>query len=158
MKMSPNLGVSLMQDPSYSREISTGIGGIREVSDRDESHDGAYPAPNHAQPGVFSARSLADSGPHDVSCNHDTASPNPAEPISAADDVADIQQTADRDPDLHAEAGEPRLRTSFDFTVIDGAEGRRLAQVQANAIREVLTWWINHATHETSSTPDQEAA
>ncbi|TLG01741.1 hypothetical protein FEK35_23040 [Nocardia cyriacigeorgica] len=128
------------------------------MTDRHKSMSGTYPAPNHAQTRVFSAPSLADSGPHDVSCIHDTASPKPATPISGANDVADNQQTADRTPDLYAQAGEPRLRTSFDITVIDGVEGRRLAQVQANAIREVLTWWINHATRETSSTQDQQAA
>jgi hypothetical protein len=42
----------------------------------------------------------------------------------------------------------------YDITVVDGAAGKRLAAVQAQAILDVLTWWHEHARDpETDSAP-----
>ena len=37
------------------------------------------------------------------------------------------------------------LEIAFDITVVGGAEGRRLAVLQAEAILDVLTWLQDHA-------------
>jgi hypothetical protein len=43
----------------------------------------------------------------------------------------------------------------YDITVVDGAAGKRLAAIQAQAILDVLLWWRDHTN---TSPPDGEPA
>jgi hypothetical protein len=45
----------------------------------------------------------------------------------------------------------------YDITVVDGAAGRRLAAVQAQAILDVLAWWREHLTEPSGQTVERGA-
>ena len=44
----------------------------------------------------------------------------------------------------------------YDIKVVDGAAGRRLAAVQAQAILDVLAWWRDHLQEEARSAVELE--
>jgi len=63
--------------------------------------------------------------------------------------TAPHHQTPAIDPD---DPTDRPLEVEFDITVVDGAEGKRLAALQAKAILDVLTWWHEHANGSDSRT------
>lgn len=72
---------------------------------------------------------------------------------------SDIMETAHSPSRRNHGAEECSTRISIEVVVVDGDDGRRLAQRQAAVIRQVLAWHTDHAGRRTTTGhPVQEDA
>ncbi len=82
--------------------------------------------------------------------------PSGRRPDRGADGDDLLTAARDHQPPVSGDADPAHqpFEVEFDITVVDGAEGRRLAALQAQAIVDVLTWLHEHATAD-SPEPDE---